>query len=53
MDKGQLKTLLGMILGNKLRVHRIPYGPIQGRKIYMSPQISLRMWFGVDEPWIA
>ena len=48
-----LKRLLGRILGNDFEAHRIPFGPIRGRKIYMSPQISLRMWFGVDEPWIA
>lgn len=47
------KALLGGILGNRIRVHRIPFGPIRGRKIFLSPQISLRMWFGVDEPWIA
>lgn len=48
-----MKSLLGKVLGNKTRIHRIPFGPIRGKKIYMSPQISLRMWFGVDEPWIA
>jgi len=48
-----VKSLLEMILGKKTRVHRIPFGPIKGRKIFLSPQISLRMWFGVDEPWIA
>ncbi len=42
-----------MVLGKQPRVHRIPFGPIRGRKIFLSPQISLRMWFGVDEPWIA
>ena len=48
-----LKSFLGTLLGNSFKTHRIPFGPIRGRKIYMSPQISLRMWFGVDEPWIA
>jgi len=48
-----LKSLLATILGTRPRVHRIPFGPVRGRKIFMSPQISLRMWFGVDEPWIA
>jgi FkbM family methyltransferase len=48
-----LKSLLEMILGSKFRAHRIPFGPIKGRKVFLSPQISLRMWFGVDEPWIA
>ena len=48
-----LKSLLEMILGKYFRAHRIPFGPIKGRKVFISPQISLRMWFGVDEPWIA
>jgi len=47
------RTLLGMVCGAHLRVHRIPFGPIRGRKLFMSPQISPRMWFGIDEPWIA
>jgi FkbM family methyltransferase len=55
--RGQAKRLttflLKTLLGDHLREHRIPWGPIRGRKIYLSPQISLRMWFGVDEPWIA
>lgn len=61
MSAGQLKTkardllksLLESILGSDFKAHRIPIGPIRGRKVFMSPQISLRMWFGVDEPWIA
>ena len=61
MSAGQLKTkardllksFLEMILGSDFEAHRIPIGPIRGRKIFMSPQISLRMWFGIDEPWIA
>ena len=47
------RMLLGMVYGAHLRVHRIPFGPIRGRKLFMSPQISPRMWFGIDEPWIA
>jgi len=47
------RMLLGMVCGAHLRVHRIPFGPIRGRKLFMSPQISPRMWFGIDEPWIA
>lgn len=51
--KAALKSILGIVLGRRLRTRRIPLGPIRGRKIFLSPQISLRMWFGVDEPWIA
>ena len=48
-----LKSVLETLLGNRPRVHRVPFGPIRGRKLFLSPKISLRMWFGVDEPWIA
>lgn len=51
--KAFAKSLSGVILGKHIRAHRVPFGPIRGRKIHMSPEISLRMWFGVDEPWIA
>lgn len=51
--KAYIRLLLGMALGTHFRVHRIPFGPIKGRKLFMSPQISPRMWFGIDEPWIA
>ena len=47
------RLLLGMVFGTHLRVHRIPFGSIRGRLLFMSPQISPRMWFGIDEPWIA
>ena len=47
------RFLLGMVCGKHVREHRIPFGPIRGRKLFMSPQISPRMWFGIDEPWIA
>ena len=47
------RYMLGIILPVHPILHRIPFGPIKGRKIFMSPAISLRMWFGVDEPWIA
>lgn len=51
--KACVKSLLEMILGKHPRAHRIPWGPIRGRWLFLSPQISLRMWFGIDEPWIA
>ncbi len=51
--KGFVRSLFEIAFGKHLREHRIPFGPIRGRKIYMSPQISPRMWFGVDEPWIS
>ena len=61
MDKGKIinqvkdhiRCLLGRIFSAHPRLHRIPFGPLKGRKIFMSPTISLRMFFGIDEPWIA
>lgn len=51
--KACIRSMTGMILGTQFRVHRIPFGPIKGKKLFMSPQISPRMWFGIDEPWMA
>ena len=34
-------------------MHRIPFGPNKGLRIYMSFDVSPRMWFGIDEPWVA
>lgn len=48
-----VKVILETFLGKRTRAHRVPWGPIRGRRIFLSPQTSLRMWFGVDEPWIA
>ena len=41
------------IFGKAPRVHRIPFGPNKGLKIFMSFDVSPRMWFGIDEPWVA
>ena len=40
-------------LGRKPRIHRVPLGPIKGRKICLAFEISPRMYLGIDEPWIA
>ncbi|MGA3288384.1 MAG: FkbM family methyltransferase [Bacteroidota bacterium] len=39
--------------GRTPRIHRIPFGPNRGRNIFISFDISPRMYFGIDEPWIA
>ncbi|HEY70211.1 MAG TPA: FkbM family methyltransferase [Anaerolineae bacterium] len=39
--------------GRSPRLHRIPFGPNRGLRIFMSFDISPRMWFGIDEPWVA
>ncbi len=41
------------IFGSTPRIHRIPFGPNKGLRIYMSFDVSPRMWFGIDEPWLA
>ncbi len=51
--KSLVRSSVGAVLGTHLRAHRIPFGPIRGQIIYTSPQISPRVWFGIDEPWIA
>jgi FkbM family methyltransferase len=42
-----------LFFGRFPRIHRIPFGPNKGRKIFISFDISPRMYFGIDEPWIA
>jgi FkbM family methyltransferase len=41
------------VFGRKPRVHSIPFGPNRGLRIFMSFDVSPRMWFGIDEPWVA
>lgn len=41
------------IFGKNPRIHRIPFGPNRGLRIFMSFDVSPRMWFGIDEPWVA
>ena len=41
------------LLGRTPRLHRIPWGPLRGWRVFMSWDISPRMWLGMDEPWIA
>ena len=42
-----------LIFGRKPRIHRIPFGPLRGKRIFLSFDISPRMYFGIDEPWVA
>ena len=42
-----------LFFGQTPSVHRIPFGPIKGRYLFISFDISPRMYFGIDEPWIA
>jgi FkbM family methyltransferase len=50
------KAIVGcatIALGDHPRVHRIPFGPLRGHRICTAPQISMRMYLGMDEPWVA
>lgn len=59
--KGKLRTLFResfvsiarCFVGRKPGVHRIPFGPIKGRRIYITFEFSPRIWLGIHEPWIA
>ena len=41
------------IFGCEPKIHRIPFGPLKGQKIFTRFSFSPRMYFGVDEPWVA
>ena len=43
----------GFIFGREPAIHNIPFGPLMGWKIFMSIDVSPRMYFGIDEPWVA
>ena len=42
-----------LVLGREPGIHRIPFGPLRGKRIFMRFDFSPRMFFGVNEPWIA
>lgn len=42
-----------LLFGREPKLHRIPFGPLKGRRIFTRFGISPRMFFGVDEPWVA
>ena len=42
-----------LVFGRLPHVHRIPFGPNKGFKIFTCFDISPRMYFGIAEPWIA
>ena len=47
------RALSRLVGGDHAAIHRIPFGPNRGRLIYCSMTISPRMYFGVDEQWVA
>ena len=42
-----------ILFGRKPKIHRIPFGPLVGKKLFIRFGFSPKMFFGVDEPWIA
>lgn len=38
-----------LVYGDEFKAHRIPFGPLRGRRIYMRATHSVRMLFGFDE----
>ena len=38
------------VYGDKPARHRVPFGPIAGSFLFAKPSMSLRMWWGCDEP---
>ncbi len=42
-----------LVFGDKPKIHRIPLGPLRGKKIYLTFGISPKMYFGFDEPWVV
>jgi FkbM family methyltransferase len=48
-----IRHTTSLLFGREPVIHRIPFGPNRGRKIYLSFDISARMYLGFDEPWVA
>lgn len=45
--------VLSFLLGKKPKLHRIPFGVNKGRKICTSFEMTPRVFFGIDEPYIT
>jgi FkbM family methyltransferase len=48
-----LINLLAVVVGKKPRIHRIPFGILRGKYLYMSVDLSVRMWLGRGEVSLA
>ncbi|MDB4916597.1 MAG: hypothetical protein JWM95_4241 [Gemmatimonadetes bacterium] len=53
MLKRALVGVATLAFGSKPALHRVPFGPLRGRQLCNSPQISLRMLLGMDEEWVT
>jgi len=42
-----------IIFGRTPHIHKIPFGPNKGLNIFISFDISPRIYFGIHAPWIA
>ncbi|SOD20198.1 FkbM family methyltransferase [Pedobacter xixiisoli] len=48
-----LKKFISSFFSRQPKFYTIPFGPIKGKKLFTSFQISPRMLFGFDETWVA
>ena len=53
MIKHTIRKIGGLVFGKTPKIHRIRFGPLKGRKIFIRFDYSPRMYFGIGEPWIA
>ena len=51
--KKRVRKSGGVLFGQQPKLHRIPFGPLKGKKIFTQFSFSPRMYFGIDEPWVA
>lgn len=48
-----IRNSCNLFFGSKFRAHKIPFGPLSGKYIYLKPSISPRMFFGINEPGLV
>jgi FkbM family methyltransferase len=48
-----VRNASAFVFGREPTIHKIPFGPARGWMIFMSIDVSPRMYFGIDEPWLA
>lgn len=48
-----IKRLISLFFSRTPKLYVIPFGPIKGMRLFTSFDISPRMLFGFDEPWVG
>lgn len=51
--RAHLRNVCGTIFGRSPTLHRIPFGPLRGKFLFMSCALAPRMYFGINEPDIV